>query len=361
MPSPRILATALFLGSLASSGSALAAADPAEVLFDRGVQEMEAGRYDEACPPIEQSYGLDPRLGTLFTLAECEAKRGRIATAVTRYEAYLKEHGKLPRDRKSKQGNRGQTARRQIDLLRPQLPQLTLVLPPAAPSDTRVICDGAPVERSTLGKPVPLDPGAHVITTSAPQHASSEVRLKLARGQHLRLELTLGATVAATTTTTTTTPVAAAPSADEPPSTAVTEEGSHATSGRRVGAYVAGGVGLAGLILGGVLGGLALAEKSTVDASCKPTSDPATLGCRGDGFAASQRLQTLGLWSTVGFGVGAAASVTAIVLFATEPAKPKKEARAGGPRRLEPAMIKSASARLSVGPAGATLGVEGAW
>lgn len=358
MPSPRTLVIALFLGSLASSGSALGAADPAEVLFDRGVQEMEAGRYDEACPPIEQSYGLDPRLGTLFTLAECEAKRGRIATAVTRYEAYLKEHGKLPRDKKSKQGDRGQTARRQIDLLRPQLPQLTLVLPPAAPSDTRVICDGAPVERSALGKPVPLDPGAHVITTSAPQHASSEVRLKLARGQQLRLDLTLGARVAATTTTT---PVAEAPSADEPPSATVTEEGPHSTSGRRVGAYVAGGVGLAGLILGGVLGGLAIAEKSSVDESCKPTSDPATLGCRGDGFAASQRLQSLGLWSTVGFGVGAAASVTAIVLFATEPGKPKKEARAGGPGRLEPSMIKSASARLSAGPAGATLGIEGAW
>jgi len=238
MPSPRTLATALFLGSLASSGSALAAADPAEVLFDRGVQEMEAGRYDEACPPIEQSYQLDPMLGTLFTLAECEAKRGRIATAVTRYEAYLKEHGKLPRDKKSKQGDRGQTARRQIDLLRPQVPLLTLVLPPAAPDDTRVLCDGTPVERSKLGKPVPLDPGAHVVTTSAPQHASSEVRLKLARGQQLRLDLTLGAAVAAPTT-----PLAAEPSAPEAPSAAVAEDSSPSTSRRRVSAYVAGGVG----------------------------------------------------------------------------------------------------------------------
>jgi hypothetical protein len=119
-------------------------------------------------------------------------------------------------------------------------------------------------------------------------------------------------------------------------------------------------VGLAGLVLGGVLGGLALSEKSTVDANCQPTSDPGTLGCHGDGFAASQRMKDLGLWSTVGFGVGAAASVTAIVLFATEPGKPKTEARAGGPRR-EPSRIKSASARLSASPTGATLGIEGAW
>lgn len=356
MPSPRTLAVALLLGSLASSVPALAAADPAEVLFDRGVAEMEAGRYEEACPPIEQSYRLDPRVGTLFTLAECEAKRGHIATAVTRYEEYLKEHGKLPRDKKSKQGDRAQIARRQVDLFRPQIPQLTLVLPPGAPDDLRVLCDGAPVDRSTLGAALPLDPGAHVITTSAPQHTSSEVRLKLARGQQLRLELTVGAAIAAPTG-----PVAAAPNAATTPPSALAEDGSHSTSGRRVGAYVAGGVGLAGLILSGVLGGLAIAEKSTVDASCKPTSDPATLGCHGDGYAASQRMQKLGLWSTVGFGVGAAASVTAIVLFATEPGKPKQEAGVSGPRRREPGRIESASARLSVGPAGAALGVEGAW
>jgi hypothetical protein len=350
MPSPRPLATALLLGlgALAGSGNALGAADPAEVLFDRGVAEMEAGRYEEACPPIEQSYRLDPRLGTLFTLAECEAKRGLIATAVKRYEEYLSEHGKLPRDKKSKQGDRGLVARRQIDLLRPQLPQLTLVLPPAAPSDMQVLCDGAAVERGAPSAPMTLDPGAHVITTSAPQHASTEVRLKLARGQQMRLDLTLGAALAASP------PPLARASSDPPAQAKAPAEGdSPSPSGRRIGAYVTGGVGLAGLVLGGVLGGLALAEKGTVDDLCKPTADPGTLGCHGDGYAASQRMQTLGLWSTVGLGVGAAASVAAIILFATEPGRPKKEARA--------AKIKSASAHLSATPAGATLGVEGSW
>jgi hypothetical protein len=353
MPSPRPLATALFLGlglgALGSSGSARGAADPAEVLFDRGVAEMEAGRYEEACPPIEQSYRLDPRLGTLFTLAECEAKRGLIATAVKRYEEYLTAHGKLPRDKKSKQGDRGLVARRQIDLFRPQLPQLTLVLPPAAPSDVVVLCDGAPVERGTLGAPMTLDPGPHVISTSAPQHASSEVRLKLARGQQMRLDLTLGAAVAASP------PPLVQASSDPPAQTKapLAESDSPSPSGRRASAYVTGGVGLAGLVLGGVLGGLAIAEKGTVDDLCKPTSAPGTLGCHGEGYAASQRMQTLGLWSTVGLGVGAAASVTAIILFATEPGRPKKEARA--------AKIKGASAHLSASPAGVTLGVEGAW
>lgn len=349
MPSPRPLATALVLGALAISGSALGAPDPAEVLFDRGVAEMEAGRYEEACPPIEQSYRLDPRPGTLFTLAECEAKRGLIATAVKRYEEYLSAHGKLPRDKKNKQGDRAAVARRQIDLFRPQLPQLTLALPPGAPADVLVLCDGAPVDRAALGAPSTLDPGAHVITTSAPQRASTEVRLKLLRGQQMRLDLTLGAESPASP------PPPPVRASSEPPAQAKApaESDSTSPSGRRVGAYVTGGVGLAGLVLGGVLGGLALAEKGTVDDLCKPTADPGTRGCHGDGYAASQRMQTLGLWSTVGLGVGAAASVAAIILFATEPGRPKKEARA--------AKIKSASAHLSASPAGATLGVEGSW
>lgn len=350
MPSPRLLGIAftLGLGLVASASLARADSDPAETLFDRGVKELEAGRYEEACPPIEQSYRLDPRPGTLFTLAECEAKRGRIATAVARYDEYLIAHGKLPGAKKSTQADRAKVARRQIDLLKPQLPQLTLVLPPGAPKDAVVLCDGDPVGKDAVGAPMTLDPGAHVITTSAPGVTSSEVRLKLARGQQMRLDLTLG------------TRTDAAPAAPAAPPVAVAEETSAPSSGRRAGAYIAGGVGLAGLIVGGVLGGLALAQKSVVDANCKPTSDPATLGCHGDGYQASQSLQKFGLWSTVGFGVGAAGVVTAVVLIATEPRQAKKEASARGPRRGDLAPT-TASVGLTASPANAMLEIKGAW
>src|SRR5690349_1860666 len=78
------------------SGLALAAPamggdpDPSIDLFNQGLEAMRARRFEEGCPKLEQSYQLKPRPGTLFTLAECEAQRGRIATAVRRYEEYLK-------------------------------------------------------------------------------------------------------------------------------------------------------------------------------------------------------------------------------------------------------------------------------
>src|ERR1700733_10594176 len=91
------------LGTVAFLAGAIAlAADPAQAAFERGLAQMEAGRFDLGCPAVEESYKLDPRPGTLFTLAECEAKRGHLATAVRRYDDYLSLWSALPPDKKQK-------------------------------------------------------------------------------------------------------------------------------------------------------------------------------------------------------------------------------------------------------------------
>lgn len=352
------LGAALFLAFLASAAPARAGDDPAEALFQQGVKEMESGRYETACPRIEQSYRIDPRIGALFALAECEAKRGHIATAVAHYDEYLTAHAKLPREKKAKQGDRALIARRQVELLRPDLPRLTLVLPREAPRDMVVRCDGATVAEDALGAPIPLDPGGHLISTSTPGGALSEVRLTIARGQQIRLVLTLAPALAVTTPPPALTPGGRAIE-PEPVNVAPTEP--HASSGRRVGAYVSGGIGLVGLAVGGVFGGLALGQKSTVDANCKPTADPGTLGCHGGGYQASQNLQQFGLWSTVGFAVGLAGGVVAVVLIATEPAKAKSAALVSAPQKPANRAITAALGLLSAGPGAATVGIEGTW
>ena len=355
-PLPLSLGAALSLAFLASAAPARAESDPAEALFQQGVKEMEAGHYETACPRIEQSYRIDPRIGALFALAECESKRGRTATAVARYEEYLTRHGSLPRDKKAKQGDRALVARRQVDLLRPDLPRLTLVLPREAPRDMVVRCDGATVAEDALGAPIPLDPGPHVISTSTSGGALSKVRLTIARGQQMRLVLTVAASPVAAPP-----PLGASPAAPETPPAPVAATGAHPTSARRVGAYVAGGIGLAGLVVGGVFGGLALGQKSTVDARCTPTADPGTLGCHHDGYQASRSLQQFGLWSTVGFAAGLAGGVVAVVLIATEPARPKSDALASGPRTPPNRRLTAAAGLLSASPGATTIGIEGTW
>lgn len=71
------------------------------------------------------------------------------------------------------------------------------------------------------------------------------------------------------------------------------------------------------------------------------------------GLEAGDSVKTLGLVSTIGFGVGLAGVGTAVVLLLTEP-KGTSTGEAKAPRRLSAGV-------LSVGPEGAVLGARGSW
>ena len=151
--------------------------------IDRGVEDLEAGRLDRACPAIDESYKLDPRPGTLFALAECEAKRGRLAAAARRYDEYLAVFAALPADKKRKQSDREKTAREQRAALGARVAELTLVLSPGAPRGTVVTRDGEAVAEAALGVPFPVDAGEHVVTTRARGGPITRVRVTMAPGE----------------------------------------------------------------------------------------------------------------------------------------------------------------------------------
>src|SRR4051794_16280293 len=81
-----ILTSLVVLRPTAAAAQDIAAA---EALFESGLADMQAGRYETGCKALAESQRIDPRGGTLFTLATCEARWGRIATAVTRFGDYL--------------------------------------------------------------------------------------------------------------------------------------------------------------------------------------------------------------------------------------------------------------------------------
>lgn len=302
----------------------------AEVLFNRGVADMDAGRYDAACPAIAESQRLDPRPGTLFAQAECNAKAGKIATAMALYEDYQRSVASQPPAIKGKHGDRLKIARGQIDKLRSAVPSLTLVLPPDAPRDARVRRDGTELSAAALGIALPVDPGAHVVTVEAPGRRASEQRFTVERGQKKTVELTVGG--AATAEPATPPPASESAPADSAPA--------KPGQGQRVAGFVVGGVGAATLILGAITGGLTLAKKSTIDANCSGTS------CNHEGKLAADSAKTTGLVSTIGFSVGAAGLVAGTVLLLTAPKKVEE---------------KVARYHLLVGPDGVTLGVKGVW
>ncbi len=326
------LAALFALGTCALAGPARGedAVAAAKRSFTEGLASMQAGDFEKGCPAIEASYKLDPRPGTLFTLAECEAKRGRLSTAVARYEDYLSLYSRLPEEQRRKQGDREATALRQRDALRPQTPELTLRLPPDAPKGTVVTLNGNDVEPEKLGLPLRVDPGEHVVTTQAPGGSVTEIKVSIGKGEKRPIFLDVAA-------------LDPAPQAKAPRASA-----DLGLSGRRIAAYAAGGVGVGGLILGGVMGVMTLEKKGEIEENCGfIPGDPR--GCNDVGLEAASDAQFRGLVSTIGFAIGGAGVAAAVVLLVTEP-----KAAPAAPQGVQVGL-------LSTGPDHFMFGLRGAW
>lgn len=312
-----------FLGASPAYAQDTAAA---EALFKKGVSEMQAGHFDVACPAVAESQRLDPRPGTLFTLAECEAKAGKIATALVHYDDYLHLVDTLPEAQKKRHAERVDIAKSQKKAIAPEVPTLTLTVPKGAPADLRVTRDGTEMASASLGVALPIDPGEHLIVTTVGAGPKQEQRITIEKREKktLAVEWKLGEGVSG----------AGAGSAD--PGSPAQNTG---PSGHRIGMYVVGGVGIAGLVVGGVTGGLALGEKSTVDASCPNRV------CNDAGTKALESGRTMGLVSTVGLAVGAAGVVGAVILWLTEPIAKKPKPAVG--------------VSFDIGPSGGMLRLKG--
>jgi len=303
----RHLAAVVFAAALVWAPSALAQDSvTSDALFQRGIDDMALGRYDSACPAIAESLRLDPRPGTLFALAECYAKAGRLASAVVRYDEYLTAFSRMTPEQQSKQLGRERTAKEQRDLLKPDVPLLMVKLEAGAPADTIVKRDDTVLNAPSLGLALPVDPGQHTISAQAPNGPVTTQTLTIGKGE--RKEVSLKVEVSTTTTMSTTSKTGGSPT----PAPSDDSQGNT----QRIVAFVLGGVGAAGLVVGAVAGGVTLASKTSVEESCNlDTQQCATQ----QGLDDLSSARTTGIVSTVGFVAGAALLGTAVIVFFTAP------------------------------------------
>lgn len=319
----------------------------AAALFDRGLEDMQAGNYEKGCPALAESNHLDPRAGVLFTLAECEAKWGKIASALLRYEQFLKRYGRRRDLKTQKQRERAKIARRERDALSKRVPKLTIALADGVPQGARVRRDGEIVGEPVLGLALPCDPGEHIVLLEIPGRPPEEHTLMLEPGEDKKLVLGKSEPKAPPP----------APAVDETVEPSGGEwmapnpefaETPQRERGLRKWAYVAGGVGAAGLLVGAATGIVVLANKGTVDDHCNGNV------CDQEGKDAADRAQTFGTISTIGFGVAIVGLGTGAVLYWLDPPKSGNTAkRVRGPR--------DASWGLRSGPGDLGIGVGGAF
>lgn len=155
------------------------AIEDAGSLFKDGVARMTALDWETACSKLDRSYALDPRPGTLYTLAECETQRGHLATGAAHFKRFITIVNAATSLKQRQYQARKEKAEKRRAEIEPLIPMLALTLAPDAPWTTVVRLDGAVIELNTLGAARGVDPGPHIITVDVPGGKSAELKVTL--------------------------------------------------------------------------------------------------------------------------------------------------------------------------------------
>jgi len=305
----------------------------AQELFDAASALTKQGDYAAACPKFEESQRLDSQIGTLFWLADCQEHVHKLASAWSNFVDVAERAASI------KKLEHAREAKSRADALKGRLNKLILVVSAetAAAPGLEVRRDDVLVGPAQFGLPVPVDTGTHVIKVSASGKRTWETKVE-STGESNTFTVTIptlneepevravgtGAPSGAATSAV----VVAAPSG---------------WGGQKIAGALTVGAGAAGLLVGGVLGGLAMGKNGEIDKWCRP-DDP--MKCSAEGVALSRDVKTLGTASTAAFIAGGVLAAGGVVLFLTAPAS--------GP---PPKTGVSVRARVSAG----RIAVEGSW
>ena len=303
---------------LVPAGAARAQGQDAAVTFDYGRAEMLAGRYATGCPALEASFRLDPRPGTLFTLADCNGAWGKTASALARFSEFLSLYERMTPEQQARQKERAGIATSERASLERAVPLLTVRLPAEVPAGTRVWRDDVELRGDTLGAGMPVDPGEHRVRLTLPDGRTTDQRITLANGEQKTVVAELPAGTAASPTPTPVPPRAPAPASAPTLSPAPALALAPAPAPRPAPSplaspwtFAAAGLTLASFGVAAVTGGLALSERSTANAACSASGVCATA----HGASAGNDAHTLADVETGALLVGGVALVATVVLL----------------------------------------------
>ncbi|MGC4087952.1 MAG: hypothetical protein QM756_08655 [Polyangiaceae bacterium] len=274
--------------SVAHAGSADSA--PAQALFDQAKSLMSEGRFAEACGKLEESQRLDPALGTLLNLADCNDKAGKLASA---WSLFRDAEAQAKRDQ---QADAATVAHDRAVALAERVPRLVIEVTDSKLPGLKVRRNDTQVGSAQWGTELPLDPGSYQIVASADGYREWRTSVTLEEG---------AAPVKVSVPTLTR-------SADK--GVDLVAEAPSSGSSVPVLSYVFGGVGLAATA-GGVV--LALSAKSQYNSADCPQN-----ACRTDAdYDKRSSAVTKANVATVLVGVGAASLVTGVAIWVFSPTK----------------------------------------
>jgi len=261
----------------------------------QGVQLADAGKCPEAIEKLERAEALHHAPTILGRLGECQVNVGSVVEGTENLNSVVREQ--LPANAPQVFRDAQTRAQKVLTAATPKIAHLVIRI---TPGDVKanVTVAGRPVPAALIGAERPTDPGTHQVSATAEGYRPASATVTLAEGGHQDITLLLekDPTAVAALPPPTTTPTTGTATGD----VSVPEP-----SGKKSNtpAYIALGVGGAGLIVGSIFGGLAFSKASDCPNKVCETQDD---------LDSAKSLATV---STISFGVGIAGVAVGTILL----------------------------------------------
>jgi hypothetical protein len=284
-----LVAPAMARAQPAKPGAVWTAKDQARRLADEGQHLFDAGDYKQAILRLQDadSRFAAPTIKLLW--AQAHEKLGQLVEARQVYQRVADEKLAAPSSKEFRDAQ--STAAWAVARLEKAIPTLSLGLVGDSEASVSLTLDGTPLSAAELGQAMPLDPGKHTLVIERPGQEAETRTVALKEGESRRIEIRRGVAAA----------VPAPKAIPAPPEAA----------GRSyVAPAVVFGLGAAGLVAGGITGGIALSKMASFRQRCGPELDcPPSLQSELDGA------KMAGHVSTVSFAMGGVGAAVGAVLL----------------------------------------------
>lgn len=289
----------------------------ARSLAVQGVKAFSEGRWQDAVDFLDRAESLVHAPTHLLFLARAHAKLRHYVKA---RELYLRiAHQTIGASASQAFRDAQASAADEVADVEPHIGQLTISVRGPDPNTAKVTMDGAAVQSVLIGVARPVDPGEHQVNVEASGFAAQSKKVTVGDGGSATvvLELAPGGSSATAPGSPSSASTGSAGALSSPPPALDTRSSSR--SGKRIGAYVALGVGAVGLGAGTFF--VVRSASKRADADKKFEECGGATGCRKDDPLSAEvssldraagSAKTLGI---IGFAVGGAAVATGVTLF----------------------------------------------
>ena len=297
--------------------------EQAQSRFARGKELMGKKQYDAALAEFRASHEIVASPNTRLEIARCYRAMGRLVAAYAELgRASVEAKELVGQDNRYQRASDSASAERAE--IEPQLGFVALTIENPT-DDTKVTVGGEELRRAAWNEPAPAVAGGTEVLVETPGHGPVRRTLTLTAGQ--RTALTVDALSGA--------PLGGAAVPPPPPEPAPSAPG---MSPLRLGAYIAGGVGVAGLATFTIAGVMARSTYDDLNGACHGGPCPPD---KSGEISSGKTQQTI---ANVGLVVGIAGVAAGATLFVLSMPKASPAAPATG---------------LAVGPG--WMGVRGSW